>query len=61
MGDKGFGDVRHVRFTVVLGYLRSTESPLATKTIDVPMYDFFNQSNISRDMTLTVGDTLKVK
>ncbi|WP_082082398.1 hypothetical protein [Mycobacterium lepromatosis] len=60
MKELGFGDGRQVCCTVVLGCARSTRSLLATKTIDVPMDDILNQSNISRDMKLIVGDTLKV-
>ncbi|WP_454561478.1 protease inhibitor I42 family protein [Mycobacterium haemophilum] len=46
--------------SAVLGCTGSTGNPPATKTIDVPMDDVLNQSTISRDMTLAVGDTLKV-
>lgn len=38
----------------------SSPSKAATKTIDVPMEDVLNQSAITRDVTLAVGDTLKV-
>lgn len=38
----------------------SSPSKAATKTIDVPMDDVLNQSAITRDVTLAVGDTLKV-
>ncbi|SOJ56008.1 hypothetical protein MSIMFB_03485 [Mycobacterium simulans] len=38
----------------------STKSQAATKTIDVSMDDVLNQTTISRDVTLSVGDTLKV-
>lgn len=38
----------------------SSPSKAATKTIDVPMDDVLNQSVITRDVTLAVGDTLKV-
>ena len=38
----------------------SSPSKAATKTIDVPMDDVLNQSAITRDVTLAVGDTLNV-
>ncbi|PJE05912.1 MAG: hypothetical protein CK429_28935 [Mycobacterium sp.] len=38
----------------------SSPSKAATKTIDVPMDDVLNQSAITRDVTIAVGDTLKV-
>jgi inhibitor of cysteine peptidase len=38
----------------------SSSSKAATKTIDVSMDDVMNQSAITRDVTLAVGDTLKV-
>jgi inhibitor of cysteine peptidase len=38
----------------------SKGSPQATKTIEVPMDDVLNGSDISRDVTLAVGNTLKV-
>lgn len=38
----------------------SSKSQATTKTIDVSMDDVLNQRSISRDVTLSVGDTLKV-
>ncbi len=38
----------------------SSKSQAATKTIEVAMDDVLNQSAITRDVTLSVGDTLKV-
>lgn len=45
-------------FLMLLGC--SSPSKAATKTIDVSMDDVLNQSAITRDVTLAVGDTLKV-
>lgn len=38
----------------------SSPSKAATKTIDVSMDDVLNQSAITRDVTLAVGDTLQL-
>ncbi|WP_205873536.1 protease inhibitor I42 family protein [Mycobacterium camsae] len=45
-------------FLMLLGC--SSPSKAATKTIDVSMDDVLNQSAITRDVTLAVGDSLKV-
>lgn len=47
-----------VLFLMLVGC--SSPSKAATKTIDVPIDDVLNQSSITRDVTLAVGDTLKV-
>jgi inhibitor of cysteine peptidase len=47
--------------SVVLGGTGCSKgSPPATKTIEVPMDDVLNGSDITRDVTLAVGNTLKV-
>ncbi|BBX73081.1 protease inhibitor I42 family protein [Mycobacterium shinjukuense] len=45
---------------LVLGSGCATTSQGATKTIEVSMDDVLRQSAITRDVTLSVGDTLKV-
>ncbi len=46
-------------FVMLVG-CSSPSKPATTKTIDVPIDDVLKQSAITRDETLTVGDTLKV-
>jgi inhibitor of cysteine peptidase len=47
--------------SVVLGGIGCSKgSPEATRTIEVPMDDVLNGSDINRDVTLAVGNTLKV-
>lgn len=47
--------------SVVLGGIGCSKGgPQATKTIEVPMDDVLNGSDINRDVTLAVGNTLKV-
>jgi inhibitor of cysteine peptidase len=46
--------------SAVLGTGCSLGDPEATKTIEVPMDDVLNGSDINRDVTLAVGNTLKV-
>ena len=47
--------------SVVLGGIGCSKgTPEATKTIEVPMDDVLNGSDINRDATLAVGNTLKV-
>jgi inhibitor of cysteine peptidase len=50
--------VAALAFVVLMGC--SSPSKAATKTIDVSMDDVLNQSAIARDVTLAVGDALKV-
>ncbi|ORB83535.1 hypothetical protein B1987_06545 [Mycobacterium kansasii] len=54
--------VAMVVLSVVWGCLgcASKARPPATKSIDVPMDDVLKQSAIERDITMSVGDTLKV-
>lgn len=47
-----------VLFVMLVGC--SSPSKSATKTIDVSIDDVLNQSVITRDATLAVGDTLKI-
>lgn len=60
MKTRGLVMVAMLVSSAVLGCTGSTGRPPATKTIDVPIDDVLSQSTISRDMTLAVGDTLKV-
>lgn len=61
----GYGAVMKVKLVAVLAAFImlvgcSSQGAAATKTIDVSMDEVLDQSAITRDVTLAVGDTLKV-